>query len=513
MLDQRRPANQQAIPGPTGPGEEPAPSAVPNAAPAGASRSTPGGAGMAASTDKPSTDKPPGTVPPLVRPGTKPSVAREFQPAGLALEEEEPSPVYWWTLYTLAGLVVAAVLWASLADIDRIATTRGELVTADPALVVQPLERVGVRAVHVKAGDVVGKGQVLATLDSTFAQADVEQLQTKLASHRARQDRLDAEIRGADYRLAAEPNRAERLESSLFDERRQTYAARLRTYHEELARVAVSMAAARADVDKAVARLALLQQIVDMRQAMVVREYDTQLRLLDAKAQLIATEREKIQGESKIAELEHHARSLIAQRDAYVQEWREKVADELVAVRRERENAMEELNKAQRRRDMVTLIAPEAGVVQEIGQRSIGSVLREAEILFTLVPLDAALEAEVRVAPRDIGIVKVGDEVRIKLDAFPFQQHGTARGRVATISPDAFRAGRGGEQDPERNEAARFHKARIVLADTTLRAVPAHFRLLPGMTLTAEVKVGKRRVISYVLDPILKGLDESLREP
>ncbi|WP_170149412.1 HlyD family type I secretion periplasmic adaptor subunit [Rhodoplanes roseus] len=443
----------------------------------------------------------------------KPAVAREFQPAAIALEEEEPARAHWWILYAITAFLLTALVWASLADIDRIVITRGELVTVEPALVIQPMERVGIRAVHVKPGDIVRKGQVLATLDSTFAQADLEQLQTKVATHKARQARLEAEIRNADYRPQGEPDRAERLEQSLFNERQQTYAARLRTFHEELSRIGASLAATRADIEKATARLALLQQIVDMRQAMVVREYETQLRLVEAKAQLIATEREKIQGEGKIAELQHQASSINAQRDAYVQEWREKVADELVSVRRDREAAVEELNKALRRRDMVTLAAPEDGVVQEIGQRSIGSVLREAEILFTLVPLDAPLEAEVRIAPRDIGVVKVGDEVRVKLDAFPFQQHGTARGRVATISADAFRPGRSEGQDPQRTEAAQFHKARVTLTDTTLRNVPTHFRLLPGMTVSAEIKVGTRRVISYVLWPIMKGLDEGLREP
>jgi hemolysin D len=103
--------------------------------------------------------------------------------------------------------------------------------------------------------------------------------------------------------------------------------------------------------------------------------------------------------------------------------------------------------------------------------------------------------------------------VRVKLDAFPFQQHGTARGHVVTISADAFRPGRSDGQDPQRTEAVQFHKARVALTDTALRNVPAHFRLLPGMTVSAEIKVGTRRVISYLLNPILKGLDESFREP
>lgn len=440
-----------------------------------------------------------------------PDVARGFKPSALAIEEDEPAHIHWWVLLTLVAFLVAATLWASLANIDRIVIARGELVTVVPALVVQPLERVSVSAVHVKTGDIVRKGQLLASLDPTFVQADVEQLQNKIASLTARQQRLEAEIASITYAPGDSSSRAALLEGSLFAERRNTYAARLRGYDEDLSRIAASLATTKADVDKANDRLLLLNQIVGMREALLKKAYDSELRVIEARVQLLATEREKIQSEGKILELQHQAANIRAQRDAYRQEWREKIADELVTLRRDREAAAEELNKALRRQDMVRLIAPEDAIVLEIAQRSIGSVLREAEILFTLVPLEAPLEAEVRLSPLDIGLPKIGDEVRIKLDAFPFQRHGIARGEVVTISADAFRPARG--DDLQRADATPYHKARIRLVDITLRNVPAHYRLLPGMTVTAEIKIGERRVISYLIWPIIKGIDEGLREP
>lgn len=460
-------------------------------------------------------DKPAKT--PVPKPAVTPAKARQFLPPAQAHEEAGPANVHWWALFALTAFLIVAAVWASFAQIDRIVAARGELVTVNPVIVVQPLERAAVREVRVRVGDVVRKGQLLALLDPTFAQADVDQLQTKLASYLARERRLGAEIAGKDYVPSAHSDRAERLEASLFNERRQAYKARLRTYQEDHARIDATLVATRADLEKANARLALLQKIVDIRKAMVAKAYDSELRLFEAQAQLIATEREKIQAEGKIAELEHQAASTNAQRDSYEQEWREKVADELVTVRRDREGAAEELSKALRRRDMVSLAAPEDAIVLEIAQRSIGSVLREAEILFTLVPLDAPLEAEVRISPLDIGLAKVGDEVRIKLDAFPFQRYGTLKGVIATISPDAFRPGHsnaGGSPDQSAAGAsAPYHKARVRLVDTELGKVPGQHRLLPGMTVTAEIKVGRRRVITYLLWPIIKGLDESLREP
>ncbi len=117
------------------------------------------------------------------------------------------------------------------------------------------------------------------------------------------------------------------------------------------------------------------------------------------------------------------------------------------------------------------------------------------------------LEAEVSIDAKDIGFVSADAVARIKLDAYPFQKHGTLEGVVRTISEDAFT-----EKDKEKAQPP-FYRSRIVLASRELRAVPATFRLIPGMTVSAEIKAGERTVLSYFLYPLLRGLDESIREP
>jgi HlyD family secretion protein len=142
----------------------------------------------------------------------------------------------------------------------------------------------------------------------------------------------------------------------------------------------------------------------------------------------------------------------------------------------------------------------------EIGKKSVGSIVKEAEPLFILVPLVALLEAEVEVGPSDIGEIRVGDAARIKLDAYPFQKHGTVKGRVISISADTFsRQNAMGGQDY-------YYIARISLEDTRLVRLPIPTRLIPGMTLTGEIITGKRTVISYFLYPVIRVLDESFRE-
>ncbi|WP_316172196.1 HlyD family type I secretion periplasmic adaptor subunit [Bradyrhizobium sp. SZCCHNRI3037] len=452
----------------------------------------------------------------VLRSPEKPGIGDEFRTPALALESDEPPRAMWWLLYSLLLLLLIAFAWSVLASVDEIVGARGELVTVAPNLVVQPLERVVVKHVHVRAGDVVRKGQTLATLDPTFAEADVEQTRAKLAALTARQARLEAEIDRIGYTVPDNPNKAEALEESLFNERRLTYTAKMRSYDEDIARLDATLRATTADIDQLKARIDLTQKIVDMRQKLVAQAYDNKLRLYESQAQQVFAERELVQAYGKIEETTHQLDSVRAQREFYAQEWREKAADELVTVRRDRLSTAEDLSKAQRRRDMVSLTAPEDAMVLEIAQRSIGSVLREAEVLFTLVPLDAKLEIEARVSPLDIGRVHVGDVVRVKFDAFPFQRHGTGRGHITVVSPDAFRPARGdqqGSETPKPETQAQYHKVRVVLDDLRLRNTPPEFRLLPGMTVTAEIKIGERKVITYLLYPILKGLDESMHEP
>ena len=150
-------------------------------------------------------------------------------------------------------------------------------------------------------------------------------------------------------------------------------------------------------------------------------------------------------------------------------------------------------------------------IVLEIANRTIGSVVREAETLFVLVPRDVPLQAEVNVEGRDIGQVSVGQPVRIKFEAFPFQKYGTGTGTVRVISQDSF------SPDPKaegaRRATAPYYRLLVDLLDTYLRLSPDRVQFIPGMAVTAELKVGRRSVMSYFLYPLLRGLDESIREP
>ncbi len=202
------------------------------------------------------------------------------------------------------------------------------------------------------------------------------------------------------------------------------------------------------------------------------------------------------------------------QKERYLNNWVREGGERLVTVQQDIATATQQLASAQRRRSLVVLRAPADGVVLELGARSIGSVAKEAEPLVTLVPQGNKIEAEVDVESADVARLRIGDPVRVKFDALPFQRHGTLAGEVRVITENSFQADKNARATPDKPDAQpAFFRARVALGPVTLRDVPKDFRLIPGMTTTAEIVVGKRTIISYLLDPIVRLFDESLREP
>jgi HlyD family secretion protein len=252
----------------------------------------------------------------------------------------------------------------------------------------------------------------------------------------------------------------------------------------------------------------VVKDLEGMRASLMEKEIGSKVNYLDAKGQRLQVEREMLLAVNNRTELEQELERIKAEKAAYVAEFRQKAAEELVQARRDHDATVKQLDKAARRNAVTVLTAPADAVVLEVAQRSVGSVMKEAEALYTLVPLASPLEAEVSIEGIDVGQVETGAEARVKLEAWPFQKHGTLSGRVRTVSGDTF------APDPKKDGQQRaYFKARVEVTATEMRGVPASFRLIPGMAVTAEIKAGERTILSYFLYPLLRGLDESIREP
>jgi len=236
------------------------------------------------------------------------------------------------------------------------------------------------------------------------------------------------------------------------------------------------------------------------------RGASSRLEFMKAQSARIESESQLVRLGNEAAETRQALARARADREGFESGWKGQAQKDLLETRRELDQLEERSRKAARLRELVVLRAPRAGIVLELARKSVGSVVDEGEPVATLVPLDAGLEAEADVRVADIGFIREGDPARVKLEAFPYQRHGALDGRVRTISPDALE-----KNTPEGPQFV--YRIRVTIDRAELRAVPPDFRLIPGMGLTAEVVVGRRRVITYLTYPLIRSFDEAMREP
>lgn len=437
-------------------------------------------------------------------------VIAEFQCDATEVEQQAPPRLARVTLYGILALIAFAVTWASVSQVDMIVTAQGKLTTTRPNLVVQPLETSVIREIHVKAGDRVNRGDVLATLDPTFSQADFDQLRGRLAGFEASIDRLGAELNGMEYTVKDLTNADQILQGKMFLQRRAAYEAQIQNYDTQIASAQANLRTAQNEEAVLLQRLETMRSIEAMRSTLMDKEVGSRLNFLLSRDARLEVESNLARVRGNIADSAHRVDKANADQKVFAEEFRRTSYQELVETLPKRNSAAEELKKAELRRQLIVLQAPANAVVLEIANRTVGSVVREAETMFVLVPRDVPLQAEVNVEGRDIGQVSLGQPVRIKFEAFPFQKYGTATGEVRVISQDTF------APDPKaegaRHAPAPYYRVLVDLSDTHLRLPPERTQLIPGMAVTAELKVGKRTVISYFLYPLLRGLDEGIRE-
>jgi len=433
------------------------------------------------------------------------SLVQNFKPDATAIEEA-PIPISAYSaLYVVLALMITAIAWSVIGTVDRIVVAQGKIVTTAPVIVMQPFTTSRIAKLHVKAGDRVKKGDVLVSFDPSFAQADEASLNQKVRALAAETDRINAELSG---QTSFSPgNDAERrAQAQIFDQRASQFAAEMEVRDSRQRQLEAQIDSDMKSIEGLTRQLELAKRVTGIRRELQSKQLGSMVQLMSA---------EKDEGDidlrlkatiSDAEKLQQQRGENIAERQSFLDRWRGELNQRIVAARQEQAQAIESLTKAKRLKDFTEMTSPVDAVVLELADRSEGSVLREAETLVTLVPDDAQLNLEADVLSRDVGFVKIGDPVRVKLEAFPFQQFGTLDGRLDVLSPDSIPVKQG-----ERTNVV-FH-AEVHLKETAGSVAGLGIRLRPGLIATAEIKAGERSIASYILDPVVQTFDESLREP
>jgi membrane fusion protein, hemolysin D len=211
--------------------------------------------------------------------------------------------------------------------------------------------------------------------------------------------------------------------------------------------------------------------------------------------------------QNSLVEAQATLASLKADREAFVQQWSTQLSQDLATAGPNLDAARAQLVKAEKHNDLVRLSASEPSIVLTVAKASVGSVLKQGDTLFTTMPADAPPEGEFKIASRDVGFIRAGDRCTLKVDAFNYMEHGVAVGTVRWISDNAFTT------DDDGRPVAAYYKGRCTVDDMHFVHVPEKFRLIPGMSLQADINVGVRSVAMYLLGGVFRVFNESMREP
>jgi hemolysin D len=453
---------------------------------------------------------------------------REFLPPLLEIQETPPSPLKRGMAWTLIGLVVALTIWASIGKVSIVATAPGKFIPDGRVKEIQPLESSMVKAIDVREGQHVRKGDLLIELDPALSEAQLRANADKYGFNRLEQARLVSELtdRRPDFGGVEQPRARVQLEERIRKAQESDYAAKLAEAQATIGEKSAALAASQATLGKYVQLSALAAQREANARPLVPIGAISREDYLKLQEDLVQNRQDAAAQQKTI---EEDQAALTQAQHALDQVKRDHATDLYhdLAARVTDEPALKgDFDKSKRLYALEWLRSPVDGVVQSIDVTTIGQVVTPAQSLITVVPDGTPLIVEATVSNNDIGYIKVGQPVQVKVDTFPFQKYGTLEGTLVWISPDAedrsatskdidTRTGavpettlKAQDHDPNAGFVYRVH-IRVANARFVVEGQPRSVE--PGMTVQADVLTGRRRVIEFFLSPVIKYLNEGLR--
>jgi hemolysin D len=415
-----------------------------------------------------------------------------------------------WTLYLLLALVAVLLAWAFLGQLDIVASAQGKLVPATQIKIVQPAEAGIVKAILVREGDAVRKDQVLIRMDAVLSEADSLSVESDYQTHLLSLRRIEAELSGAPLqRLPDDPEPVYSQVSAQYEANRLALEAAVSEAASQMKRSHHEMVAAQQIRSKLAQTLPHYQTQEKAFAELADKGFSGKILAADKVRERIEKEQDLRTQEAQILAAQatiDQARRRMVQLQA---DYQQRLQAERLQVGSRLQQLTQERAKLAHRAAMLELRAPQDGIIKNLATHTVGSVVSQGSILMTLVPVSENLLAEVWVRNDDIGFVAPGQPVRVKLAAFPFQKYGMLDGRIAQVSADAA------EETAQQNPAQAgqlFYKARITLLEPHLLSEDKRHRLSPGMQVTAEITLGRRSVMEYLVSPVSRAFQQAGRE-
>lgn len=440
------------------------------------------------------------------------AVVREYQSEIAALREQPYPRGAGLTIHILSAALLVGIVFMYASHIDRVVNSAsGAIVTANPATVYQALDPSIIRSLDVKEGQRVGKGQVLATLDPTFAAAAVNQLRTQIEGLRAQIARDAALIAQAPLNFPAPSSdqiaRYQRENLEYYRQQMAQYKAGLDSYDQKIATQHATIEKFKVDEKRYASEADVSEQIEQMRIKLEQHGTGSMLNLLTSTQAKIEAQRSADFSRNSRIEAEHTLASTQADQKSAQEQFKANVSQDMMTARNALEAALPQLDSALKHQELVRWTAPEDCVILSVAPNlSIGSVVSQGTTVITLMPVRNPLEALAQISAGSIGFVRPGDAVTLKIDTFNSTEFGSFDGTVKWVGENSSSQLNG-------QPVAPYYNVEITIDRNRLVNVPPTVTLLPGMTLTAEIKVGSRSIWDFVMGGMMRGVGQSMREP
>lgn len=435
----------------------------------------------------------------------------QFLPAALSLQEQPVNPLARYIKWSIMAFSALALIWACVGEIDVVATAQGKIVPSGKSKVIQPSEVAVVKAIHVYDGQQVKAGDLLVELDASQTGADVERLKSDLLAARVDSVRAGALLESISSRqepklVAQDLSGASDIQVRSAEQWLRGQYLELRTNVDEAQAVieqrTAEIQASQATVDSLSKTLPIAEQLAADYKRLLERNFVAKHAWLEKEQSRLDQERELAVQQAHLLELKASRREAEQRRENVIAQTRRAMLDLQHESDQKVAALTQELIKAEERDRLTRLTSPVDGTVQQLAIHTNGGVVTEAQPLMVVVPKDQPVEVEAMLENKDIGFVRPGQDVEIKVETFTFTKYGIVHGEVISISDDAI----------EDKQRGLLYSVRIRLGQSQIRIGDKDVSLSPGMVVTAEVKTDRRKVIDYFLSPLREYVGESLGE-
>lgn len=452
----------------------------------------------------------------LVNTMSSKSEVLEFLPAALEIEQTPPLPMSRAILWAIMALFAIAVAWACVGYVDIVGVAQGKIVPSGRVKTVQPLESGIVKAIHVAEGQQVHAGDVLVELEDAKVQADLTRLRQERQATQVETTKIERQLQALDkYQTPQayfsrtpeagslipeaenEPNLTTRITTTLNE-----FYASIASINEELTKNRAERTTFERRIGQLDATIPLITERAEAVKKLERQSLAPRAAWLELQEERVEQEkdREVIRAQLMVTDAAHA--NLRQRRDVLAAQTRSEWLSALTDFNTRLKSLEQEILKAETRVNELQLKAPVAGTVQQLSVNTVGGVVTPAEKLMLIVPGEDALRIEAWIPNKDIGFVREGQAAEIKVETFPFTKYGVIDGTIDTISNDAIAD----------ENLGLVYLAQISMAKTTMWVKDRLVNLSPGMAVTVEVDMGERRLIEFLLTPLLRYQDEGLQE-